>query len=411
METYLVGGAIRDALLGLEVKERDWVVIGTDEIHMQEKGFVRVGKEFPVFLHPDTHEEYALARTERKVAPGYQGFECRFDANVTLEEDLKRRDLTINAMAQKEDGTLIDPFGGQAHLKARVLCHVSEAFVEDPVRILRVARFASRFAPLGFTIDPKTIELMKQMVNAGEVDHLVADRIWKELGRALAQDAPEQFIQVLRQVGALKVILPELDKLYGIPQPEKWHPEVDTGVHMEMALRQSAQLTRDPVVRFAAMVHDVGKGCTPKSSWPQHHGHESKATEKIEGICQRLKVPNLYRDLAILVGQYHGLCHQAHSLKASTLVTLLEKTDAFRRPKRFNQFLLACQADALGRKGFENRAYTQKAFLEKILKIASHINIRILVDESGLKGEALKKLIHQERSRAVKDGLLNMSDV
>ncbi|MBK5970487.1 MULTISPECIES: multifunctional CCA addition/repair protein [Thiorhodovibrio] len=358
-QTYLVGGAVRDALLGLPVRERDFVVVGGSVEAMLARGFVQVGKDFPVFLHPETKEEYALARTERKSAPGYRGFVVHADPQVTLDEDLARRDLTINALAQDTDGQLIDPFGGRADLDARVLRHVSPAFVEDPVRILRVARFAARLDPLGFRVAPETAALMREMVAAGEVDALVTDRVWAELCRALGEERPARFFEELRACGALKVLLPELDRLWGVPQPPQWHPEIDTGVHVMMVLDQAARLSSEPEVRFAALCHDLGKGTTPTDILPSHHGHEERSVELLKQVCQRLPVPNRFAELAQLVARYHGKVHKIDELRASTILGVFEGADLFRRPQRFEQFLLACEADSRGRLGFEDRHYTQ----------------------------------------------------
>lgn len=358
---YLVGGAVRDEQLGLPVRERDFVVVGASVETLLQQGFTQVGKDFPVFLHPHTKEEYALARTERKRAPGYHGFVVHADPNITLEQDLARRDLTINAIARATDGTLIDPFGGLEDLRARRLRHVSAAFVEDPVRILRVARFAARFAALGFQIAPETLELMRAMVDAGEVDALVPERVWQELTRALGEAQPSRFFIELRQCGALKILLPELDRLWGVPQPEPWHPEIDTGVHTMMVLDQAATLSEHPEVRFAALCHDLGKGATPADLLPRHHGHEARSVELLEQVCARLPVPTRFRELARLVAREHGKVHKLDELRASTILGVFEDADLFRRPQRFEQLLLACEADFRGRLGFTDRHYSQGA--------------------------------------------------
>ncbi len=373
MQVYLVGGAVRDELLGLPVKERDWVVVGATRAELLQAGFREVGRDFPVFLHPDTHEEYALARLERKVAPGYRGFSVRFGPEVTLEEDLARRDLTVNAIARAADGTLVDPHGGLRDLQARVLRHVSAAFVEDPVRILRVARFAARFEPLGFQIAAPTLELMRTMVERGEADVLVPERVWQETEKALREDRPSAFFSVLRQCGALRRIYPEIDALFGVPQPPQWHPEIDTGVHTLMVLEQAALLGADPRTRFAALVHDLGKGVTPRAEWPRHHGHEQRGAQLIEALAERLRVPGEYRDLAVLVAREHGHVHRAHELRAETLLELLERADAFRRPQRFAQALLACEADARGRSGLEQAPYPQRQYLSEIQAAAAAV--------------------------------------
>jgi len=373
MQVYLVGGAVRDGLLGLPVRERDWVVVGSTREELLRLGYREVGNDFPVFLHPETHEEYALARLERKTAPGYRGFDVQFGPEVTLKEDLARRDLTINAIAQAADGTLIDPYGGRQDLDARVLRHVSAAFVEDPVRILRVARFAARFAPLGFRVAPETLELMRAIVARHELDALVPERVWQETEKALREPRPGEFFSVLRNCGALAWIFPEIDALFGVPQPPQWHPEIDTGVHTLMVLEQAVVLGADPEVRFAALVHDLGKGTTPPAEWPKHHGHEERSVALIEALAARLRVPANYRDLAVVVARYHGIVHRALELRPGTILELLEGSDAFRRPARFAQALLACEADARGRTGFESRAYPQRALLSSARAAAAAV--------------------------------------
>jgi len=400
MRVYLVGGAVRDRLLGLAVRERDWVVVGARPEELVRAGYQEVGREFPVFLHPQTHEEYALARRERKVAPGYRGFTTQFSPEVTLEEDLKRRDLTINAMAESEDGTIIDPYGGQADLAARQLRHVSEAFVEDPVRILRVARFAARFASLGFRIAPETLELMQRMTTAGEVAALVPERVWQETERALASADPQVFFETLRACGALKVIFPEIDALYGVPQPPRWHPEVDTGVHVLLALECAARLGASNAVRFAALTHDLGKARTPRERWPSHHGHEEAGVPLIEALCTRLKVPNGHRELAILAARYHTHVHRARELKPATVLTLLESCDAFRRPERFAELLLACEADARGRTGKEHEPYPQAAYLAAAQAAAAGVTLS--ADErGGLDGKQIGEELRRRRLAAI----------
>jgi tRNA nucleotidyltransferase (CCA-adding enzyme) len=396
MEVYLVGGAVRDRLLGLPVRERDWVVVGARPQELERQGYVPVGKEFPVFLHPETREEYALARVERKVAPGYKGFTTQFSPDVTLEEDLKRRDLTINAMAEDMDGNLIDPFNGRADLDARVLRHVSEAFVEDPVRILRLARFAARFAPLGFTVADETRELMKRIVAAGEVAALVPERVWKETSRALCEARPDVYFEVLRDCGALAVIFPEVDALYGVPQPVKWHPEIDTGVHVMMALRLAAKIDAPLAVRFAVLAHDLGKARTPQEKWPAHHGHEALGVEPIEALCARLKVPTQLRELALIVSKFHTHVHRALELKPGTLLKLFEETDAFRRPDRFAEFLTACECDARGRLGLEDRPYPQAEQLRAA--IAAVLPVSLTENErQGLAGPAFGDKLRDKR--------------
>ena len=400
MRVYLVGGAVRDRLLGLPVGERDWVVVGAAPEELVRQGYQSVGREFPVFLHPQTHEEYALARLERKVAPGYRGFTTQFSPAVTLEEDLRRRDLTINAMAESEAGEVIDPYGGQADLAARRLRHVSEAFVEDPVRILRVARFAARFAALGFTVADDTLQLMQRMTLAGEVSALVPERVWQETERALGEARPEVFFETLRACGALAVIFPELDALFGVPQPPRWHPEVDTGVHVMLALRYAADAGAPAAVRFAVLTHDLGKARTPRAHWPSHHGHEELGVPLIEALCERLKVPNGHRELAVLAGRYHTRVHRAGELKAATLLTLLENCDALRRPERFAELLLACEADARGRTGLESAPYPQVAYLQQVRAAAAAV---ALTEEErrGLKGAEIGAELRRRRLEAI----------
>jgi tRNA nucleotidyltransferase (CCA-adding enzyme) len=399
MQVYLVGGAVRDALLGLPVKERDWVVVGATREELLRLKYREVGRDFPVFLHPDSHEEYALARLERKIAPGYHGFEFRFGPEVTLEEDLGRRDLTINAIAQSSSGALIDPFGGARDIEARVLRHVSGAFIEDPVRVLRVARFAARFAPLGFQIAPETLELMRAIVARGEVGALVAERVWQETEKALRAPDPARYFRVLRDCGALAVIFPEIDALFGVPQPAGPHPEIDTGVHTLMVLERAASLTADPVVRFAALTHDLGKAETPREAWPRHHGHEERSVHLIEGLAARLRIPGDYRELAVLVARFHGIVHRAFELKAQTIVEFLERADAFRRPERFERVILACEADARGRSGFEAAPYPQRAFLDAARAAAAAVK-----PEAGgapRNGPEIADDIRRRRARAV----------
>jgi tRNA nucleotidyltransferase (CCA-adding enzyme) len=400
MQVYLVGGAVRDRLLGLPAGERDWVVVGARPEQLERQGYVRVGKEFPVFLHPETHEEYALARTERKVGPGYTGFTTEFSPDVTLEDDLRRRDLTLNAIAEDQDGNLIDPFGGQRDLEARVLRHVSEAFVEDPVRVLRLARFAARFTRLGFTIAAETGDLMKQIVAAGEMDALVPERVWKETQRALDEARPDVYFQTLRDCGALKVIFPEVDALFGVPQPAKWHPEIDTGVHVLMALRVAADKHASAATRFAVLTHDLGKARTPQEKWPSHHGHEQLGVPVIEALSERLRVPRDFRDLAVMVSDYHTHVHRAQELKPSTMLELFEKTDAFRRPERFNEFLLACECDARGRLGLEGRDYPQPEVLRKARSAAAAVTLTE-ADRQGLTGTAIGEKLRRKRLDAI----------
>jgi tRNA nucleotidyltransferase (CCA-adding enzyme) len=401
MQIYLVGGAVRDELLGLPVRERDWVVVGARPEELQARGFKPVGKDFPVFLHPRNGEEYALARTERKTGPGYRGFETLFSPDVTLEQDLERRDLTINAIAKDPDGGgLIDPFGGQRDLGERVLRHVSGAFVEDPVRVLRVARFAARFAPLGFKVAPETLDLMREIAARGELDALVSERVWQETQRALEMPAPARFFEVLREANALPIIFPELHALFGVPQPEQWHPEIDTGVHTLMVLEQAAKLSDDPVVRFAALTHDLGKGTTPPSEWPRHIAHEQRGVALVEAMCDRLKIPNAYRELAVLVSRYHLDAHRVTELRDSTLLEVLERLDAFRRPARFEQWVLACEADARGRKGLENRDYPQADHLRRARDTVAKVTLEP-AERDGLDGPKIAEKLRKARLAAL----------
>ena len=400
MEVYLVGGAVRDALLGREVKEKDYVVVGAGAEELTRAGYRPVGRDFPVFLHPETHAEYALARRERKTGPGYRGFVTEFSPDITLEEDLLRRDLTINAMAQAGDGTLIDPYGGKADLAARVLRHVSPAFGEDPVRILRIARFAARFASLGFTVHESTRELMRAMVAAGEVNALVPERVWQETERALGEARPDVFFQVLRDCGALAVIFPEVDRLFGVPQPAQWHPEIDTGLHILLCLRRAAELNAPVTVRFAVLAHDLGKGTTPPEQWPKHHMHESRSLPLVDALCSRLKVPTAYRELAHLTAKQHTNVHRALQLRTDTVLRLLEDCDAFRRPERFSEMLLACQCDAQGRTGLETIPYPQRDFLEAARAIASAAQLAES-ERAGLSGAAIAEALKKKRLAAL----------
>lgn len=401
MKTYLVGGAVRDRLLGLPVKERDYVVVGATPAGLIALGYQPVGKDFPVFLHPDTHAEYALARTERKTARGYHGFEFHAAPDVTLEDDLRRRDLTINAIAEDEHGQLIDPYHGQRDLDARVLRHVSPAFAEDPVRVLRVARFAARFAPLGFKLADETLALMREMSDNGEVDALVAERVWQETAKALQTKTPSVFFTTLRECSALKRIFPELDRLFGVPQPAKWHPEIDTGVHVMMVIDQAARLSDDLGVRYAALTHDLGKGTTPADILPHHYGHEERSVKLVEALSDRLKVPRDLRELAVIVARHHGLVHKVEELRAGTILKLLEQTDAFRRPQRFELFLLACEADHRGRTGLEDTPFPQADYLRRAFAAANAIDPRSLGIE-GLEGAKIGAQIHDARLNAVK---------
>jgi tRNA nucleotidyltransferase (CCA-adding enzyme) len=399
MEIYIVGGAVRDELLGLQGSDRDYVVVGATPEAMLARGFRPVGKDFPVFLHPETHEEYALARTERKTGHGYHGFAFHAAPDVTLEQDLGRRDLTINAMARSRDGALVDPFNGQADLEARVLRHVGPAFVEDPVRILRLARFAARFAD--FSVAPETLALMGQMVEAGEVDHLVPERVWQELARGLMEAKPSRMFQVLRECGALARLLPEVDRLFGVPQRADFHPEVDTGVHTLMVIDQAARRDYGLPVRFACLTHDLGKGTTPADLLPRHHGHEARSVELAKALCARLKVPNDARDLALLTAYWHGNIHRGRELKAATVVSLLEKTDALRRPERFEQLLQACECDFRGRLGQEDAPYEVPEIFRQALAAAKGVDAGAIARSCADKAR-IPEEVHQARIAAVK---------
>jgi tRNA nucleotidyltransferase (CCA-adding enzyme) len=400
MQVYLVGGAVRDRLLGRAVQERDWVIVGARPEELERQGYIPVGRDFPVFLHPQTKEEHALARLERKVAPGYRGFTTEFSPDVTLEDDLRRRDLTINAMAEDAGGTIVDPYGGRRDLEARLLRHVSEAFAEDPVRILRVARFAARYAPLGFTVAEETLALMRRMVEDGEADALVAERVWTETEKALGEPRPDVFISVLHACGALRVIYPEIDALFGVPQPQKWHPEIDTGVHQLMALRQAVQLGGGVTVRFAVLMHDLGKAATPADVLPSHHGHEDAGVALVEKLCARLRVPNHLRELAVITARSHTHVHRALELRADTVLRTLESCDALRRPERFADFLLACEADARGRLGFEQREYPQRAFFAQARERAAAVVLEP-AERAGMSGEKIGQELRRRRVAAI----------
>jgi tRNA nucleotidyltransferase (CCA-adding enzyme) len=400
MQVYLVGGAVRDRLLGREVSERDWVVVGATPGELERAGFIPVGRDFPVFLHPKTKEEHALARLERKVAPGYRGFTTEFSPDVKLEDDLRRRDLTINAMAQDSAGNIVDPYGGQRDLEARLLRHVSEAFAEDPVRILRVARFAARYAPLGFQIADETLALMRQMVADGEANALVAERVWTETEKALGEPCPDVFISVLRDCGALKVVYPEIDALFGVPQPEKWHPEIDTGIHQLMALREAVKLGGGVAVRFAVLMHDLGKGVTPADKLPSHPGHEDAGVALVEQLAARLRVPNHLRELAVMTARYHTHVHRASDLRADTVLKTLEGCDALRRPERFEDFLLACEADARGRKGLEMRDYPQRQYFAAARTAVAAV-LLTPEERTGLSGEQIGQELRKRRVAAI----------
>ena len=405
MKVFEVGGAVRDTLLKRVVHERDWVVVGGSAEELLRYGYKPVGKDFPVFLHPETGEQYALARTERKVGPGYHGFSFDTSGEVSLEEDLGRRDLTINAMARDPEGVLIDPYGGQKDLKDGFLRHVSEAFGEDPLRVLRIARFAARFKELGFTIAAETMELMVNMVVKSEVSALKSDRVWQETKRALAEPNPEVYFEVLRKCGALAVVFPEIEALFGIPQPAKWHPEIDTGIHTLMALKMSANLSESVAVRFATLTHDLGKAETPKEILPKHQGHEERSVKILSNFCSRLPIPRRFRELAVTVARHHGIVHRAKELKPSTAYRLIETVDAIRRPERFEDFLLACEADARGRLGLEDRPYPQADVLRAALNAARKVRSEELQNTST--GPAFGERLRERRIEAIRCALGN----
>ncbi|MBH2960350.1 multifunctional CCA addition/repair protein [Serratia marcescens] len=408
MQIYLVGGAVRDSLLNIPVVDHDWVVVGATPAELLALGYQQVGKDFPVFLNPDSHEEYALARTERKSGQGYTGFTCYAAPDVTLEEDLLRRDLTINAIARSAEGELIDPYGGVADLQARVLRHVSDAFGEDPLRVLRVARFTARFAHLGFHIADETRALMRQMAHSGELAALTAERVWKETEKALQSQSPQVYFQVLRDCDALAVLFPEIDALFGVPAPAKWHPEIDTGVHTLMALAIAARLTPEVDVRFATLCHDLGKGLTPKAFWPHHHGHGPAGVRLVEALCQRLRVPNPVRDLSKLVAEYHDLIHTVNKLRPETLLKLFDAIDVWRKPQRLEQIILASEADARGRTGFEENPYPQGDYLRQAYQVTNAVSIKEVV-ASGLQGTAIRDELKRRRQQALADWKLSQT--
>ncbi|MEK7759178.1 MAG: multifunctional CCA addition/repair protein [Pseudomonadota bacterium] len=401
MEIYLVGGGVRDKLLGLPVKDRDWVVVGATPEAMTALGYKIVGADFPVFLHPETKEEYALARTERKSGRGYKWFTVYAGPDVTLEQDLARRDLTINAMAEDAAGRLIDLFDGAADLKHGILRHVAPAFSEDPLRVLRVARFAARF---GYPVAHETLILMRTLVDAGEMETLVAERVWSELERALGEKQPVRFFEVLRECGALQRLLPELDALFGVPQPPEHHPEIDTGVHTLKVLAQAARLSPDARVRFAALLHDLGKGTTPPEEWPKHLGHEERSVDLVRAVCQRLRTPNEYRDLALLVARYHLHCYRAAELRDATLLETLEALDAFRRPERVEAFLLACEADFRGRTGYEERPFPQADIFRRAFAVARVVDAAVIA--AGQSGPQVGEAIRQARIDVIRQARL-----
>ncbi|WP_437215811.1 multifunctional CCA addition/repair protein [Pectobacterium sp. LFLA-215] len=402
MKIYLVGGAVRDSLLGLPVTEKDWVVVGATPENLLEQGYQQVGKDFPVFLHPISRDEYALARTERKSGKGYTGFVCHAAPDVTLEQDLLRRDLTINAIARTEHGDLIDPYHGRRDLENRVLRHVSDAFSEDPLRVLRVARFAARFAHLGFQIAEETMALMQKMAHEGELAYLTPERVWKETEKALGTSSPDVYFQVLRDCGALAVLFPEIDNLYGVPAPAKWHPEIDTGIHTMMTVAMAARLSTEIDVRFATLCHDVGKGLTPPELWPRHHGHGPAGVKLVEALCQRLRVPNPIRDLAKLVAEYHDLVHTVQVLQPKTLLKLFDAIDVWRKPQRLEQLALTSEADARGRAGFEETPYPQGDYLREAFRVASQVSSSDVVAD-GFKGIDVRNELTRRRTQALAD--------
>ncbi|MFC7001045.1 multifunctional CCA addition/repair protein [Pseudobowmanella zhangzhouensis] len=402
MQIYLVGGAVRDKLLHLPVKDKDWVVVGASSEQMLEQGFIQVGKDFPVFLHPQSNEEYALARTERKTGTGYTGFSCDTSKDVTLELDLLRRDLTINAMAEDETGKIIDPYGGLRDLQDKILRHVSPAFSEDPLRVLRVARFAARFHHLGFRIVSETINLMSDIAQHGELNTLSPERVWQETARALGEHDPHIYFDVLHRCDALEYWFMELDRLWGVPNPAMWHPEIDTGVHTLMVLEQACQLSDKLSVRFAALVHDVGKGLTPAQRWPSHRGHETLGLQAIRDLCERIRAPNECRDLALLVSEYHSHVHRAFELRPATLLNLFDSADAWRKPQRFDDFLTACRADARGRSGFESTPYLQADYVRQAFNIASAVEVKSIID-AGYQGKQIREQLDIARIAALND--------
>ncbi|PIF13929.1 multifunctional CCA addition/repair protein [Candidatus Pantoea floridensis] len=406
MKTFLVGGAVRDALLRLPVKDRDWVVVGATADTMLAEGYQQVGRDFPVFLHPRSREEYALARTERKSGNGYTGFVTQFAPDVTLEQDLQRRDLTINAIAQDESGELIDPYGGQRDLAQRQLRHVSAAFNEDPLRVLRVARFAARFAHLNFRIADETLALMREMAASGELAHLTAERVWKETEKALLTHNPQVYFQVLRDCGALHVLFPEIDNLYGIPAPIKWHPEIDTGIHALMTLTLSAALSDQLDVRFATLFHDVGKALTPADKWPSHHGHGLAGVPIVEALCQRLRVPNHVRDLALVVTEFHDVVHTIERQPADALIALFDRIDAWRKPDRVEKMALTSEADARGRSGLESMAYPQGDYLRLAFTLAQAVPTKEVV-AAGFKGAEVREELTRRRIAVLQAELIN----
>ncbi|MEL7292130.1 MAG: multifunctional CCA addition/repair protein [Pseudomonadota bacterium] len=401
MQRYLVGGAVRDQLLNIDVYDQDWVVVGATPDELMALGYTPVGKDFPVFLHPRTKQEHALARTERKTSSGYTGFDCYFAPDVTLEQDLERRDLTINAMAQDQHGNIIDPFNGQTDLQDRLLRHVSAAFIEDPLRVLRVARFAAKLHHLSFTVAPETLKMMREISHSGELEHLTPERVWQEWHKSLSTRNPQIFLDVLKQCDALKVVLPEIDALFGVPQPEKWHPEVDTGVHTLLVAKQAALLSDSLPVRFASQVHDLGKGITPESEWPSHKLHCHTGLKLIKKLCERIRVPNEFKDLALMVCEQHSNIHRAAELRPETKLKVLNKFDVWRKPERLEDILLCCMADSRGRTGYEEIEYPQKALFEQAYRAALSVNVQDIIKD-GFKGADIRTEMEKRRVEAIK---------
>ena len=412
MKVYLVGGAVRDQLLGLPVKDRDWIVVGADPATLLSLGYQQVGKDFPVFLNPKTKEEYALARTERKSSAGYTGFICDFSPTITLEQDLIRRDLTINAMAQSEDGEIIDPYGGKQDLENRILRHISPAFSEDPLRVLRVARFAARYHSLGFKIASETLALMVELAQSGELQHLTAERVWLETEKALNEKNPEIYFETLHKTGALRVLFPEIDALYGVPNPVKHHPEVDSFIHTMLVLKQAVNLTENnPIlnksaVRFAAICHDLGKALTPQNILPHHYGHEQAGIKPTRSLCKRLKVPSYFQELAELTCEFHTHIHKAFELRAETVITLFNRFDVWRKPQRFQEFLQVCLADTRGRTGFENKDYPQIDYINQLLQAANEVDVQQVIAD-GFEKQEIRNELTKRRILAVKQTKAN----
>ena len=412
MKVYLVGGAVRDQLLGLPVKDRDWIVVGADPATLLSLGYQQVGKDFPVFLNPKTKEEYALARTERKSSAGYTGFICDFSPTITLEQDLIRRDLTINAMAQSEDGEIIDPYGGKQDLENRILRHISPAFSEDPLRVLRVARFAARYHSLGFKIASETLSLMAELAQSEELQHLTAERVWLETEKALNEKNPEIYFETLHKTGALKVLFPEIDALYGVPNPVKHHPEVDSFIHTMLVLKQAVNLTENnPIlnksaVRFAAICHDLGKALTPQNILPHHYGHEQAGIKPTRTLCKRLKVPSYFQELAELTCEFHTHIHKAFELRAETVITLFNRFDVWRKPQRFQEFLQVCLADTRGRTGFENKDYPQINYINQLLQAANEVDVQQIIAD-GFEKQEIRNELTKRRILAIKQTKAN----